>query len=92
MKIAINGDIIDTKNIYKIHEIEKNDIISGDWNHSFIIESFKGRYLYIRLFFTDEIRVNKINNDNYFNKINEFRDSIIKIWSENQSDIPQFNL
>ena len=40
MKIAINGYIIDTKNIYKIHEIDRNDLIRGNWNHSFIIESF----------------------------------------------------
>ena len=31
-------------------------------------------------------------SESELNKITEFRDSIIKIWSENQSDIPQFNL
>ena len=92
MKIAINGDIIDTKNIYKIHEIDRNDLTGGNWNHSFIIESFKNKYLYVRLYFTDEELQNKEDNDKHFIKINEFRDSIVKIWSENQSEIPQFNL
>ena len=32
------------------------------------------------------------SRDETIQKLNKFRDSIIKIWSENQSDIPQFNL
>ena len=83
MKIAINGDIIDTKNIYKITEIELG--ISGDdYSYLFYIKSFNNMITSVYL-------DNGIS-ESELNKITEFRNSIIKIWSENQSDIPQFNL
>lgn len=83
MKIAINGDIIDTKNIYKITEITKG-CGYGDYTYKFDIISFKNKYTTI--FLCDNLSESELN------KITKFRDSIIKIWSENQPNIPQFNL
>lgn len=93
MKIAINGEIIDTENIYKI-----GNIITGYWDFNeednwfverkgkptardtniFTITFFKGRELILQ---KDDLI-----------KLKKFRDSIIEVWSENQSTIPQFNL
>lgn len=88
MKIAINGDIIDTKDIYKITKIQ-----SGYWNTYDIKGWFEpdtngdtfGFYI---IFF------NKTQEDYHgnYNKLSKFREQIIKIWSKNQNEIPQFNL
>lgn len=94
MKIAINGDIIDTKNIYKIHRISKNHVKGGTkiWFHYFEIESFKNKFIRIDLDFNESDLHNEIKQNQFIKKISDFRESIIKIWLENQSDIPQFNL
>lgn len=100
MKIAVNGDIIDTKDIYKISKIQENDDVYG-------------KVFYIQLFNKIEIEV-AITYPDYngktpssqqeadtllaehrqktIDKIEAFRQSIITVWSDNQSDIPQFNL
>lgn len=93
MKIAINGDIIDTKNIYKIHNISENHYKDNKtWFHYFEIESFKNKFIRIDLDFNESDLHNLSKQRLLIKKISDFRDSIIKIWSENQSDIPQFNL
>lgn len=115
MKIAINGDIIDTKDIYKIRDITTKDV--GHLNFRFVLHLFNGKYIDIKLYSNTYFNGNAhssiktkngtinnhntgtlkdcISSDEYkaaLNKISKFRDQIIKIWSENQSDIPQFNL
>lgn len=115
MKIAINGDIIDTDNIYKISKIESND--SGLICHKFKIISYNDKVIqivynskcYVSASYSEYIRINNIrvtnpeemNLDYVINcssyqetlaKISEFRQSIIDIWSNNQSKIVQFNL
>ena len=86
MKIAINGDIIDTENIYKITKVEKDEIYY-EFDYLFYIKSFGKNEILVTLDITKDCL-----RDETIQKLNEFRDSIIKIWSENQSDIPQFNL
>lgn len=93
MKIAINGDIIDTENIYKITKIKRNNLdINQEWCHTFEIQLFNNKIIEIIDQFPQKYLHNKLENQNIYDKISNFRDGIIKIWSENQSDIPQFNL
>ena len=89
MKIAINGEIIDTENIYKINDIDHH--ISKyskfqKWNYGLEDQDFF--YFKINLFENQSILVKEKD----LKTLEIFRDSIIKIWSENQSAIPQFNL
>lgn len=104
MKIAINSEIIDTKDIWKIGELKgliKND--NGEFNHcdcfKFEISIFNKESINIyssipkswNLYCSDYhkwVIKAKIN----YEKISKFREQIIKVWSENQPDIPQFNL
>lgn len=102
MKIAVNGEVIDTKDIYKISRIQECDEVYG-------------KVFYIQLFNKIEIEVaitypkfdyngktpssqeeaNALiteHRQKTIDKIEAFRQSIIDIWSDNQSDIPQFNL
>lgn len=112
MKIAVNGNIIDTKHIYKITEI-KNALYNSYagptdphyLGYSFNIDFFNKRELIITIS-GDDLFPRKPNyawNDWYKEnyeckfqlmkeKIEKLRQSIIKIWLENQSEIPQFNL
>ena len=113
MKIAINGTIIDTKDIYQITSIEEQSMDPGLLN--FRILFFNNKDLYISLdsnLFLENSRLRSYNNyrviiknnaslqdlrnhPDYIqckSKLNEFRDRIVKVWSENQSPIPQFNL
>jgi DNA-directed RNA polymerase subunit F len=97
MKIAINGEIIETKNILKISTLQRTNIFhsdSGSWEEpydkkelnrdfAFTITLFNNNYILV------EIRPKSINE---IRKIFNMYDKIIKIWSENQSDIPQFNI
>ena len=82
MLISINGTIIDTKNIYQITEIEDG---GTGWYFAFNIKFNQKENLRVEI---DEDDV----NENSRNKITTYRNSIIKIWQENQSEIPQFNL
>jgi len=86
MKIAINGEIIDTKDIYKITKVEKDEEYY-EFDYLFYIKSFGKNEILVTLNITKDCL-----RDETIKKLNEFRDSIVKIWSENQSDIPQFNL
>ena len=93
MKIAINGEIIDTENIYKIGKI-----ITGYWEYGeddnwFVERNGEPTARDTNIFTIKFLKGNEIGyqNDDLI-KIKKFRDSIIKIWSENQSTIPQFNL
>ena len=86
MKIAINGDVIDTKGIYKITKVEKDEIYYK-FDYLFYIISIGKNEILVTLDITKDC-----SRDETIQKLNKFRDSIIKIWSENQSDIPQFNL
>lgn len=94
MLISVNGTIIDTKRIYKITKIETYSITSKGFNHFFTI------------FFNNSEKLEIVSNDHSYEEtrkfenykpskvdlFSNFRDSIIKIWQENQSEIPQFNL
>lgn len=122
MKIAVQGKIIDTDNIYSISEI-----IEGHNYKYFEIESFNDKFLKVSIKNWEEnkltekfedlrknylsLKETKINagqelNPDDWKEIQEFhneipkenerrlenmRQDIIKIWSENQSKIPTFN-
>jgi hypothetical protein len=105
MKIAVNGNIIDTENIYKITKVEIDNIIEesenrfafykGHWiTISFKIKIFNNKDIQILESLRDFNSFINYKNDkfNSIQKLNKFRDSIIEIWSENQSEIPQFNV
>lgn len=94
MLISVNGTIIDTKRIYKITKIGLYNTTSEGFIHIFTI------------FFNNTEKLNVLSNEysweekRKFDKyepseidlFSDFRNSIIKIWQENQSEIPQFNL
>jgi hypothetical protein len=116
MKIAVNGNIIDTKKIYNITPIEKSDntytnrIKETGNQYDYLGYSFEIKFLNKKSLtincIGDNLFPRKENyqwndwyKEDYEKKyellrlyINEFRNSIIKIWLENQSNIPQFNL
>ena len=84
MKIAILGKIIDTENIYLISEINMN---------SFWIQSMNDKIIHVEpVGFDDYLKLKITERDELRVKLENLRDSIIKIWSKNQSTIPQFNL
>lgn len=93
MKISINGEIIDTDRIFKITPVIRGyfDDLDG-----YFIEDKGGNteycdYLYIfQIEFFDK-RLIEIENKSQ-EKLIKFREDIIKVWSQNQSIIPQFNL
>jgi len=83
MKISIEGTIIDTKNIYCINEVSYGSFSIISFNKNILtISEGSERYWYLT----------KNEKQILDNKLNKLRDSIIKIWSENQPTIPQFNL
>lgn len=105
MKIAINGNIIDTTLIYRIGEIESDDVYS--FGHMAIHSS----YYFVIYFLGDNNKMHICatgrevfnydwaENEDQFNnnlailesKLYIFRNKIVKAWHEDQSDIPQFN-
>ena len=99
MKIAINGDVIDTKDIYKITKVQENE---NEWGKVFYIQFFNKNEIELAIAYTqfdysttstqEEANSILIEHKNVVKKIEDFRQSIIDIWSDNQSDIPQFNL
>ena len=113
MKIAINGEIIDTKDIYKISDVNVEYNFSRP-HFKFTMQLFNNIPIVVHnaadIFLdgtftlkTESFKILKekatkqdlIEHPIYvdaFNKISNLRNEIIKIWSENQSEIPQFNL
>lgn len=102
MKIAINGDVIDTKDIYKITKVQENE---NEWGKVFYIQLFNKIEIEVAIGYTkfdyDTMKASTQEEANAIviehksatvKKIEDFRQSIIDIWSDNQSDIPQFNL
>lgn len=111
MKIAVEGTIIDTENIYCI-----TDVVLVDNRYSFDIESFNDKTLTVFLKRDLETKTNrkldntddqgvelKRNYDAYVkhmklmeikNKeaIEKMREGIYKIWSDDQSKLPKFDL
>lgn len=76
MKIAINGEIIDTKDICRI---KKAGYLDGDDSvYGFCILTHSKHTIVVR---------GSVKTD-----VKKIRNKIIKIWVDNQSDIPQFNL
>lgn len=111
MIIAINGNLIDTKNIYKIDKIYFSSEYEG---YCFNINFFNDKTLWIgRNVYNinkSSVKVDgitifcfKIESDKKEEWVNThapellemitgFRNQIVKVWSENQPEIPQFNL
>lgn len=85
MKIAINGEIVDTNDFWKV-----SPIYDGGWFASFTISLLSERKE-LRIDVTGDNVADK-SYRNKMQKLEKLRNSIIKIWSENQSTIPQFNL
>lgn len=89
MKIAINGEIIDTENIYKIGEVNKGFVHTSDKEKWFEFNDEGNKYAFLIFMYNDKY-ITISNVDIYCVKL--IRDSIIKVWSKNQSEIPEFNL
>ena len=84
MKIAINEEIIDTCNIYRIGKI-----VDGGSFALFEIESLNKKSINV------VVRADNNTLDVHPDKLAKLisvRNDIINIWSENQLTIPQFNL
>lgn len=100
MKIAINGDIIDLKKIYEITKIIKNeDVNSLYFNIYYSNNNYQKIIIRRNKYLDNNQRFSNLSNTQQeeidkliLNEITNIRDSIIKIWCENQSEIPQFNL
>lgn len=96
MKIAINGSVVDTEHIWKINPI-KDSYHSTSTALEFTIDFFQGKSLVVELDSkevfdgTDVNWWEKSKVEEIRNKLNLLRDSIISVWSENQSKIPQFS-
>lgn len=108
MLISINGTIIDTKHIYKIGPIEKGELnlMYKDKNMDSLSQEDKDLVRTNELYFTislfnaphdmsillelyhQELEQKRLS----MKKIALFRQSIIKIWNTDRSDIPQFNI
>lgn len=108
MKIAIEGKIVDTDNIYSI----SNKILSGSSPETykpdfyFEIESFNDNIIRVSIETYDGIEYghkslsSSEERNNYLislsesnkNKIEKMRQDIVNIWSENQSKIPTFDI
>ena len=91
MKIAINGDIINTKDIYKVTKIQK---VFYDFEFRFSIELFNNHEIQVGIleWAVEEKEYTRQELNKAKIKLAKFRQSIIDIWSENQSEIPQFNI
>lgn len=108
MKIAVQRQIIDTDNIYSISEILEDTydkvhyFIIESFNEKIINVSIKFDFRT-----KEEVAENpnlaKLSNEDYKtfrtnlrthnkNKLEKMRQDIVKIWSENQSSIPNFNI
>jgi len=117
MKIAINGEIIDTENIYKITKISNlnikeyiniirinkshfeiyfNIMLNNNFSDKKIIVKLKSKQLEFK--YMEDSEINTLVKEleewqtNTLDKISNFREKIIKAWSDNQSTIPQFNI
>lgn len=113
MKINVNGNIIDVKDIYKISPIFDSSPLLDEI--AFEIKFFNNVPTLLIEMNTniskidsngDEVLAFKVLTKNLeeeyfeikqskqyitaFNKLNAIRDSIIKIWSDNQTNIPTF--
>lgn len=123
MKIAINGEIIDTENIYKIDKIYEYGSEYSDMFDSlgFNIDLFNDKTIEVTVTlpiyfygYGESISRKELGNKQdtgiimedatmedfrkmpeyieALTKISNLRDEIIKIWSNNQGTIPQFNI
>jgi hypothetical protein len=112
MKISINGNIIETEDIYRISEITSKD--KDHISNFFTIYMFNNQILQVSNYSGCYIDNNyiSINNENThntrditklkelfeklnkecLNKIIKTRQDIVDIWSNNQSNIPKFEL
>ncbi len=96
MKIAINGLIIDTKLIYAIGKVSDkeeylddsfNEDVDGIWNYSFNIHVFNRPHPFC-IYSLDT----KIDRATRKQNLIDFRESIVKKWLEDQTDVPQYNI
>ena len=114
MKIAINGEIIDTENIYKISKVNseykggsiqyfnfnitlfnKITVTVSNQASIFLDGDFRLKTGYFEVLKEKATAKDLKEHPIYveaFNKINNLREKIIKVWSNDQSTIPQFNL
>jgi hypothetical protein len=107
MIIAINGNLIDTKNIFKITPVSKErewDDDNSRMARFFLIVMFNNITLEVfQQSFITRTEPLPFDNPELVESIiraeveasnivfDKFRESIINVWSDNQSDIPQFN-
>jgi len=99
MKISILGNVIDTQNIYQIGQINGSFFLFHPYNdevgdyRNFEIKMYNQKNLTITVpnikFRATEEQAEDILKNN-LDKLNNLRERIIKIWSENQSTIPNF--
>jgi len=91
MKIAVQGNIIDTKDIYRISEVR--DLTPIQYASTFTIFFYNEKNLEIIESFMKE------NDDIWksakrtYQKVSELRNKVINIWNDNKGlDIPTFDI
>lgn len=94
MQIAINGKIIDTKDIYKINKISIGYYDTSEECRWFVKTKDKPEYgnltnrFVIKFYNRKKFEIVSKSDE----KINKIREDIINIWSDNQSTIPSFTI
>lgn len=85
MKVSVLGNIIDTEDIYMITKVME-DLN----NYSFEIKFFNHKEFTVSTYYHnvyDSSKNSKENNELKKEKVSKLRDELIKLWSNNQSDI-----
>jgi len=90
MKIAINDIIIDTIDICSITEVKVRHKFGhgSDYPRSYKVRSFEINFYKGR----GETLEYRVNPDDSVAELVDLRDKILKIWSNNQLDIPHFKI
>ena len=84
MKVAVNGSIIDTKNIYMITPVTKEE--------DYIDDDIWAKYFTIVMFNNVRLEVYSKTEPNNIILLESKRQIIVDLWLADQSELLQFNL
>jgi hypothetical protein len=90
MIISVKGTLIDTKTIDRITNVEKWECYSGG-GYQFIIWFFNRRDLLVSNIRFDLSKEKEAEMEGLRLSVENLRDEICKVWSDNQSNIPKFD-
>jgi hypothetical protein len=84
MKVAVNGSIIDTKNIYMITPVTKEE--------DYIDDDIWAKYFTIVMFNNVRLEVYSKTEPNNIILLESTRQTIVDLWLADQSELLQINL